>query len=350
MCQSFTNIENRQLSHSLEEKIAWRDNCLNTIKMLSAFSVMFFHAQTHMSVQAPTIFSYIFALFPGVPVFFVLSGFLIWNSVGKSGNILEYSKKRFWRIFPQLWSAKIVGVIVILFTYKELISYAKLAIYGLTSGVLLIPGTPDFLNDYGCGTPNGSLWTIYVTIQFYVVVYFMYKLLHEKRTRIWLTVIATSLVVAFVSNYLNRILPSALNSLYNLTIFRYFWLFAIGSFVAETRDKIIPFLKKYWFIFIGTAMVFLIFPQIDMALSGYGAFFCILEILGLIGFAYNYAKINIKFDFSYGIYLYHMIVVNAFIELGFTGKIQYMVIAMLISVVISILSEKTIGKLPIKKK
>ena len=333
-----------------KEKIAWRENCLNTIKMISAFSVMFFHAETHMSVNAPNFLAFIFGLFPGVPVFFVLSGFLIWNSVGKSGNILEYSKKRFWRIFPQLWSAKIVGVIVILFTYKDLTSYVKLAIYGITSGVFLIPGTPDFLNDYGCGTPNGSLWTIYVTIQFYVVVYFMYKLLHKKRIQAWLTVIAISLVVAFASNYAYRILPGALNSLYNLTIFRYFWLFAIGSFLAETRDKIIPMLKKYWFVFIGMAIVFLMFPKFDVELSGYGVFFCTLEILGLIGFAYRCPKINVKFDFSYGIYLYHMIVVNAMIELGFTGKLYYMIIAILISVFVSFVSEKTIGKLSIKRK
>lgn len=338
------------LENVVKEKIAWRDNCLNTIKMLSAFSVMFFHTQTHLGVQAPTVFSNIFALFPGVPVFFFLSGFLIWNSVEKSENIFEYSKKRFWRIFPQLWSAKILGVIVILFTYKELTSYTKLAVYGITSGLLLIPGTPDFLNEYGNGTPNGSLWTIYVTIQFYIVVYFMHKLLHRKRMRVWFTVLAISLVVAFVSNYFNLILPRTLNSLYNLTIFRYFWLFAIGSLVAETRDKIIPFLKKYWFIFIGVAIVFLIFPNLDIKLSGYGVFFCTLEIFGLVGFAYRCPKINVKFDFSYGIYLYHMIVVNAMIELGFTGKIQYLIIAMLISAVVSVLSEKTIGKLPIKKK
>jgi peptidoglycan/LPS O-acetylase OafA/YrhL len=214
----------------------------------------------------------------------------------------------------------------------------------------LIPGTPDFLNNYGCGTPNGALWTIYVTIQFYLVVYFMHKLLHGKRVRTWTMVIAASLVVAFVSNYSQYILPRILYNIYNLTIFRYFWLFAIGSFVAEKRDKIIPFLKKYWFVFVGLAMVFFVFPQIDIKLRQYNAFFCILQLLGLLGFAYRYPKINITFDFSYGLYLYHMIIVNAMIELGFTGKIQYMIVAMLISVFVSFVSEKTIGRLPIKRK
>jgi hypothetical protein len=44
-----------------------------------------------------------------------------------------------------------------------------------------------------------------------------------------------------------------------------------------------------------------------------------------------------------------MIVVNVMIELGFTGKIRYMIIAILGSVIISVVSEKTIGKMPVKK-
>ena len=30
--------------------------------------------------------------------------------------------------------------------------------------------TPNFLRGYGCGTPNGSLWTIGILIQFYIII------------------------------------------------------------------------------------------------------------------------------------------------------------------------------------
>lgn len=332
------------------ESFSWRDNCLNTIKMLSAFSVLFFHAKEHLIVDVPSVLSIIFGIIPGVPTFFFLSGFLIWISLGKSEGIFNFVKKRFFRIFPQLWATKLLGIIVILFTFKELTSYTKLAVYGITSGVLLLPGTPDFLSEYGSGTPNGVLWTIYITIQFYAIVYFMHKLFHGKKIRTLLLVVILSFAVAFASNYLNYVLPRFLYNAYNLLIFRYFWLFAIGIFVAETREKTIPFLRKHWFIFVGLAMVFYFFPQMDIRLRQYSAFFCVFQLLGLLGFAYRYPKINIKFDFSYGLYLYHMIVVNAMIELGFTGKIQYMLIAMLLSVLIAIASEKTIGKLSFQKK
>lgn len=327
----------------------WHNNCLNTIRLLSAFSVMFFHMKTHLDIEVPFLVSVIFRLFPGVPIFFFLSGFLIWNSIEKSKNLLEYAKKRFWRIFPQLWAVKIISVIVILFTYKELTSYKSLAIYGITSGIFLLPGNPDFLNEYGCGAVNGSLWTIYITLQFYVVVYFLYKLLHKKRMHIWAVVIAISLIVGFASNGVQYIVPPILSKLYNMLLFRYFWLFALGALVSEKRDTIIPILKKYWFIFIGVAFFFLSFPRIDVRFGSYPVFFCILQLLGLTGFAYRYPKFNIKFDFSYGLYLYHMVVVNTMIEFGLTGEIKYMIIAMLVSAIVSIASEQTIGKLPIKR-
>ena len=328
----------------------WHNNCLNTIRLLSAFSVMFFHMQTHLDIETPFLVSVIFRLFPGVPIFFFLSGFLIWHSVGKSKSLIEYAKKRFWRIFPQLWAVKVVSIIVILLTYKELTSYKDLAIYGITSGVLLLPGNPDFLNEFGCGAVNGSLWTIYITLQFYVVAYFLYKLLHKKNMRVWAVVIAISLIVGFASNWVQYIVPPFFSKLYNMFLFRYFWLFILGVFVSEKRDILIPVLKKYWFIFTGVAFFFLSFPRIDVTFGNYPVVFCVLQLLGLTGFAYRYPKLNVKFDFSYGLYLYHMIVVNAMIELGFTGKIRYMIIAMLLSLVVSIASEKTIGRLPIKRK
>ena len=330
--------------------LSWNSNCLNTVRLLSAFSVMFFHTQTHLGVEIPFLVNVFFRLFPGVPVFFFLSGFLIWNSIGKSRNLLEYAKKRFWRIFPQLWAVKFVGIIVILLTFKALSSYKELAVYTITSGVLLLPGNPDFLNEFGCGAVNGSLWTIYITLQFYVVAYFLYKIPHNKHIRVWALVIAISVAVGFASNYVQYIVPPIISKLYNMLLFRYFWLFALGIFVSEKRETIIPVLKKYWFIFTTLGFFFLSFPRIDIPFGSYPVIFCTFQLLGLTGFAYRFPKLNIKFDFSYGLYLYHMIVVNAIIELGFTGKIRYMLIAMILSVIVAITSEKTIGRLPVKKK
>lgn len=61
-------------------------------------------------------------------------------------------------------------------------------------------------------------------------------------------------------------------------------------------------------------------------------------------------KLNIKTDISYGLYIYHMTVVNILIMLGMTGKIEYMLLAIVISAALALISTKTIGAWAGKKK
>lgn len=70
----------------------------------------------------------------------------------------------------------------------------------------------------------------------------------------------------------------------------------------------------------------------------------ILLVCGLIGFAFRFTKLAVKHDISYGIFLYHMIVINAFIALGLVGNWLYALFAVLLSVLLAWLSYITIGK------
>ena len=87
-----------------------RKNCLNTIRLIAAISVMYIHAIVHLEVDMPAILSSVIAFFQGVPIFFAMSGFLVWESVGRSENIVAYAKKRFLRIYPELWCAVLLGL------------------------------------------------------------------------------------------------------------------------------------------------------------------------------------------------------------------------------------------------
>ena len=328
----------------------WRDNCLNSIRLLAALSVMYIHAVAHLDVDVPEFVTTIFSMFPGVPIFFFLSGFLVWNSIGKSNGIVAYAKKRFWRIYPQLWTAVVLSIVIIIFQYNKPIEFAKLGIFAITQGTIMQFWTPEFLREYGCGTPNGALWTIGITIQFYIVAYFVYKLIHKKNIFIWIAWIVFSVFVTYLSNVITGMFPSLISKLYNQLVIRYLWIFLTGAMIAEKNEIMVPFLKKYWMFFVGVAMFFYMFPQFDLNYNNYNILFCIFQVVGLLGVAYRYPGVNIKFDISYGIYLYHMIVINVMIELGFSGKIQNLVIAMLLSIVLAYISEKTIGQFSIKKK
>ena len=75
-----------------------------------------------------------------------------------------------------------------------------------------------------------------------------------------------------------------------------------------------------------------------------------LLVSGLIGFAYAFPRLSVKTDISYGIFLYHMIIVNIFIQMGWLHSWGYAVIIMLIAALLAFGSAKTIGAWAARKK
>lgn len=159
-----------------------RSDCLNLIRLLAAIGVMYGHAIQHLSLDIPGVVSK-FLWLPGVPLFFCLSGFLIWPSIGRSRTFVEYCRKRFWRIYPELWGAVILNAVVILLLFHKPIEWVKFAVFTFTQSTFFQFWTPDFLRAYGCGTPNGALWTICVIVQFYAFAFVLYKFVYKKIKR-----------------------------------------------------------------------------------------------------------------------------------------------------------------------
>lgn len=73
----------------------------------------------------PVVLDKIVSFFYGVPVFFMMSGYLIWMSVGRSARFSQYCKKRFWRIFPELWVAVLIEILVLLALFQGDIQWGK---------------------------------------------------------------------------------------------------------------------------------------------------------------------------------------------------------------------------------
>lgn len=78
------------------------ENCLNLIRIIAALNVFYGHAMTHLNVKMPNVFTTIIGIFPGVPIFFMLSGFLIWMSIERTPTFAAYCKKRVLRLYPEL--------------------------------------------------------------------------------------------------------------------------------------------------------------------------------------------------------------------------------------------------------
>ena len=319
------------------------NNCLNTIRLLAAIEVLYGHAFHHLEIDAIPVLGDFIHFFQGVPIFFTMSGFLIWWSIGRSRSFGEYLKKRFWRIFPELWVAVMVELIVLLLLYHEPINWPQFGAFAITQGTIFQFWTPDCLRGYGCGCPNGALWTICVLIQFYFFAYFIYKGLHGRTLWVWILAIAVALAVSLASPIIRGHLPETVGKLYGQTLLPYLWMFLCASLVAEKKDVMIPFLKKWWWAFVVVLLVkkYVIHWDID---ASYAIFGTLLLFLGMIGFAYSFPNLNIKTDISYGVYIYHMTVVNALIALGYMHNLWLFVFVLVTTCLLAWISTKTIGE------
>lgn len=163
-------------------------------------------------------------------------------------------------------------------------------------------------------------------------------------------VILASLVIGCLTSQIYSLLPATVAKIYGVTLIPYFWMFLIASLVAEKKDVVIPFLKKYWWVFVALLLLKRYVIDWDIRLSLYGLFDSLLLFTGLVGFAYAVPQVNIKVDISYGVYIYHMTVVNALIVLGFTGEDWILWVVIGVTCLLAWLSTVTIGKLSLKMK
>jgi len=325
-----------------------RNNCLTLIKLIAAFQVMLSHVIEHLSLPFPKWAGMILGYYNGVPVFFAISGFLIWFSVERSSSYGAYLKKRFWRIYPELWVAVILEIITLLIFYSGW-KLKDLVLFAFTQGSILQFWTPDSLRGYGCGTPNGTLWTICVMIQFYLLAWLLYRLMHKKRWVFWLIGFAILIGVSIIGDWIaGKTGIEIVTKLYGQTILRYGWLFYIGCFLAEFKDQLLPVLARFWYLFL-IAAIPLYYFRFDLY-AGYEIFWSMLLVSGLIGFAYAFPRLAVKTDISYGIFLYHMIVMNIFIHVNWIHSWWYAIIIMAAAVLLAFASTKTIGAWSARKK
>lgn len=77
-------------------------NCLRLIRLFAALQVFIVHSYAHLHIELPLFFKNLFSIIQGVPVFFLLSGFLIWNSLNQDDNAKSFFKKRILRLYPEL--------------------------------------------------------------------------------------------------------------------------------------------------------------------------------------------------------------------------------------------------------
>lgn len=155
-----------------------RKNNFDLIRLFAAIEVMFVHSIEHLKLGIPGHVVYgTFVMFPGVAVFFIVSGFLISGTYFNSGRpVWSYFISRALRIYPALWVNIIVLIAALLIT-------SQVAAMPPPAGPiawLLVACTTgsDWVADRVVGAalfqsggfypvfPSGVLWTIPVELTF----------------------------------------------------------------------------------------------------------------------------------------------------------------------------------------
>lgn len=159
-----------------------------------------------------------------------------------------------------------------------------------------------------------------------------------------------SLILGYLTTTISTVLPGSIGKLYSVTLIPYLWMFLVAAFIAEHKETLLPILMKYWWVLIALLVIKREILHIDVMLALYPLLHTLLLFGGILGFAYAFPRFNIKTDISYGVYIYHMTIVNAFIVLGFVGKGWYLLAVIAISCILAWISTVTIGKMSIGMK
>lgn len=268
----------------------------------------------------------------GVTAFFVLSGFGIFLSIDKNiekGNFNYFSFliKRFYRIAPQYYLCLLVVVLV-----SDAQYFSGYGIKMIISHLLFVH---NLLPDCS-GTINGALWTMGITVQFYIIAPILCKIFKKWShlallSCILFTIAVKTILFSILLPYLGK--SGHLEFFIGRQLFSALDNFGIGMYVAALikKEKL-----KIGGIQAGVISIFfavLLFVISNMGIrygvntnnwSGYIWHSCCAVILGGIMFGISYLKVYDKFwlykkfiqlsHYEYGIYVWHLLIIRNFVD------------------------------------
>lgn len=82
-------------------KIEKKANCFTFVRYIAAINVFLLHIS--LFIDVPEKIDKIIRSIHGIPIFFTLSGFLIWLSLERTSDFRTFFKKRIIRLYPELW-------------------------------------------------------------------------------------------------------------------------------------------------------------------------------------------------------------------------------------------------------
>lgn len=340
-----------------------RPNNFDLIRLVAALQVVYTHSYDHFQPNLGWVGdrSYFLAmLFPGVPVFFVVSGFLVSRSFESRTSLYAYARNRVLRIYPGLWVAVAAAVVAAACFGQITAAIAARPVFWLwLAGQLTFVQifNPSFLRQFGVGVLNGSLWTIPIELGFYILLPAMFRLFRSRDREsvncgVLLVISTLSFILwAFVHPLASDGVPWA--KLVYASPFSHLHMFLLGVVLQRKFGVLGPWLVNrapLWlgaYLLIGAATALI--PAASLAAHASGLFVSrTMLAVTVISIAFTSRELSSTLlrenDISYGVYLYHMPIINILIELGWKGHVAAQLVTALAAVVLASLSWRFVEK------
>ncbi len=332
--------------NSLQNPVVRTKNNFDLIRLFAALQVAISHTAGWMEVPANWL--ELLGYFPGVPIFFFISGYLIYQSyanIHTADRLKVFLTNRILRLYPAL----IVCIIFAIFlTFKSgyflnhKVSASQFFPWLFTQFTILQFYNPDFLRDYATGKLNASLWTISVELQFYILTPIIFLLFNRYKKAACLLI---AVCVAFnMGNSVFNPRVSTLEKLFNVSFIPWIAMFALGAYLSTNRALQAKLLKINILIPLGLYVLSYCAARHWELGTDNSINFLSFTLLAWLIFKAAFTAPGLseallhKNDFSYGIYIYHMPIVNFMLYKGMRGTYGDLGIALILTMVMAVLS------------
>ncbi len=350
-----------------------RQNNFDLIRLLAAAQVVMAHAightdlVNHLPAWGKSLFDALIML-PGVPVFFVISGFLITKSHERNpGDLTGYFWRRGLRIFPALWVCLFVTLVTL-----GAFGFLKPNFLMSTTFIAWLAGqvsvfqfyNPEHFREFGIGVANGALWTITVELQFYIFIPILHFLTAGTKAGTALSKASVGLLF-FVSFALYCLMDDKVNGpggftgaplafkLLHVTLVPHLWMFLLGILIHRNFDTLKTWIEGKFLWYLGGYIVFMALLAAFVPERSVPFYLAYLPSRTLLAFAtiagaFSFRPLSQRLlggtDISYGIYIYHSIVINVMVQMGMMTSMGSVAVVYVASIVLALMSWHLVEK------
>ncbi len=346
-----------------------RPNNFDLLRLFAAIQVVYCHTTFHLEVTTgighPWL-RYVINWFPGVPIFFTISGFLISRSWERTVDWRQYAANRMLRIYPALWVQLAIGIIILVgfgAITPSVVSQRSFYAWLIAQTSFAQFYSAPFLREFGWRSLNGSLWTIPVELGFYVLLPMIYvgivNRCRRRQADFALSLLAISSFDYWFHLSTSVQTESILAKLQMASPLPHLHMFLVGVLLHRNFESLRPYLENrapLWAAGFGIFMLSLN-PWGEDLLSSSPISVLIGRLFlaaTAVSFTFSWRSLSEKLlqgnDISYGVYLYHAIAIHVLDQWGWKGSTWDLAIVMFSSIVLAFLSWRLIEQPAISTK